>query len=212
MHNVFIDTYCADPSALLLGTRGSYGIEQIQFSFGPCWEGLDKIATFRAGTPDAVDAVIPATGVIDVPHEATNTAGRGHALVVRGMSGGVSLYTCNIQYTVLDRGETGGERTQPPTPDALQQYIDATHDDRIAAEGAAEAAGEHAVVAEEAADDAWEAAGHYPVIRNGTWWIWIASPDPESSGTYIDTGQPARGPIGQTVAMTNSEIDDIFNH
>ena len=165
------------------------------------------MATFRAGETDAVEVTIPASGEIAVPHEATQAPGL-HLLVVRGMADGVDLYSCNIRYQVLARAKCGGAASQPPTPDALQQYVEATRQDRAAAQAAAQEAEQSAATAADAAADAWVAAEHYPIVRGGTWWVWQGSPD--GSGGYVDTGQAARGPAGNYRFATNAEIDAIM--
>lgn len=207
MQEITIQEYYSVPSTVTLGTRGSYGRETLHIIFGPGWAGLEKVATWRAGEPAAVECIIPPDGVVPVPHEATGTPGV-HLLVIRGMDSGVDLYTCNIRYNVLDRAKTGGGSALPPTPDVLQQYIQGTKEDRLAAEQAAVDARKGAETALDAADDAWEAVEHYPIIRDDTWWIWQG--DPNGSGCYIDTGQPARGPMGHYVAATNAQIDAIM--
>lgn len=214
-HDLRICGYVCDARGpLLLGTRGSYGAERLRFSFDASWDGLERVVTLPAGTPDAVRVPVPASGEIDVPHEATAEAGR-HQMVVRGIRDGVERYTVAILYRVLPRPDADGGAAQEPTPDALAQYITATRDDRIAAEAAAQSAETSAEAAQEAADDAKESAGEaeasaarYPVVRNGTWWVWQGGAD----GDYVDTGQPAQGPEGRVEALTNLEIDEIFKH
>ena len=214
-HDIRICGYvCGVCGPLVLGTRGSYGAERLRFSFDEAWDGLEKIVTLPAGTQGAVRVPVPDSGEIDVPHEATAEAGR-HQMVVRGIRDGAELYTVGILYRVMNRPGADGGAAQEPTPDALAQYITATRDDRLAAEEAAHSAEASAEAAQEAADDAKESAGEaeasaarYPVVRNGTWWVWQGGAD----GAYVDTGQPAQGPEGRVQAMTNREIDEIFNH
>ncbi len=43
-----------------------------------------------------------------------------------------------------------------------------------------------------AANRAETAGEHYPIVNNGTWWLW----EPESA-TYVDTGKLARGEQGE---------------
>ena len=197
-HDVRICGYlCPLRTPLVLGTRGSYGAERLRFVFDDAWDGLERVVTLPAETQNAVRVPIPADGVIKVPPEATATAGR-HQMVVRGIGDGVERYTVGILYRVLRRPDADGGAQQEPTPDALAQYITATRGDRAAAEAAARDA-------RDAADEAEASASHYPVIRDGTWWVWTGGED----GAYTDTGQPAHGDGAE--AMTNQEIDNIFN-
>ena len=194
-HELRVRGYACETCApLVLGTRGSYGTERLRFSFDG-WDGLEKIVTFAAGEDGAAELIVPQSGEVDVPHEATARAGR-HLLVVRGTARGAEKYTVGILYRVLSRPDAGGGAPQEPTPDALAQYIAETKDDRSAAENAAE--------------QAQQAADRYPVVKDGTWWVWSAE-----DGDYADTGQPAQGPPGAdggVRAMTNREIDAIFQN
>lgn len=195
-HDVRICGYlCPSRTPLVLGTRGSYGAEHLRFAFDDTWDGLECVVTLPAETQNAVRVPIPADGVIEVPPEATATVGR-HQMVVRGIGDGVERYTVGILYRVLCRPGADGGAPQQPTPDALAQYITETKDDRSAAENAAK--------------QAQQAADRYPIVKGGTWWVWSAE-----DGDYADTGQPAQGPPGAdggVQAITNRELDEIFNH
>lgn len=111
---------------LHLGTCDSYGIEQLQITTGPEWQGLTITATFSAGgTALAPPIVVPENGIIDVPPGATAQALPAYApgvIVFRGVSDGVQRISTNILYIVLNHGPVDG--TAPaPTPSEWEQYI-----------------------------------------------------------------------------------------
>lgn len=80
--------------------------------------------------------------------------------------------------------------------------------DAIAAKNAAEnsktAASEKAAAAAVSAETAKKYSGKSPVIRNGTWWTWN-----DAANDYIDTGNPARGANGVSVAIEGYIAFDI---
>ena len=45
---VYVDKYSVSPYDIQIGTRGSVGIEILQFTFSPEWDGLQKRITFYA--------------------------------------------------------------------------------------------------------------------------------------------------------------------
>ena len=57
--------------------------------------------------------------------------------------------------------------------------------------------------AEAAAQDAEEAAGHYPKIENGVWMVWDAQ-----GGAYVSTGIEAQGPQGETGAVFTPSVSE----
>lgn len=109
---------------LRLGTWDSYGIEQLQIVPGPEWTGLVIKAVFvtAAGT---TPVVVPDSGLIDVPPEATAQALGVESpgmIVFSGVTAGVQRITCNLLYLVSDHAPIDG--TAPdPTPDQWQQYV-----------------------------------------------------------------------------------------
>lgn len=51
------------------------------------------------------------------------------------------------------------------------------------------------------------ATGHYPMIRNGNWWVWNLS-----QGAFVDTGVQAQGPQGdpgEDYVITQENIEEI---
>lgn len=109
---------------LQLGTRDSYGIEQLQINPGPEWAGLTITATFV--TPNSsTRMVVPASGLIDVPPEATAqtlTMGSPGVIVFAGVSDGVQRISTNVYYTVANHVPVEGSNPQP-TPSEWQQFV-----------------------------------------------------------------------------------------
>lgn len=126
MQKIYLEEYVAktDTPVLYLGTRGSYGIEQLQILPGKGWNGLAITAVFSADGELLADPVsIPASGIIDVPRGATHKAHSINApgrLVFCGVADGVQRITANLLYIVNDHAQEDGE-PPPPTPDVWAQ-------------------------------------------------------------------------------------------
>ena len=124
IHQIQVDGYCALFSGkwgrLQLGTFGSYGIEQLQISLGDSWTDLVVYANFV--TADGTTPVlVPESGLVDVPPEATAKPGMGN-IVLDGTADGVRIYSVNIPYIMLNHSDLSGE-APAPTPDKWEQYI-----------------------------------------------------------------------------------------
>ena len=122
VHNIFLCGYAAQTaSPLSLGTADSYGIEQLQVTTGEGWEGLAVTATFHPPAGEPVRLLVPMDGLLDVPPEATKSAGRlAHGRIVfAGTAEGVQRISCNVSYSLLPHAEVGGsESTATPSMDA----------------------------------------------------------------------------------------------
>ena len=124
IHQIQVDGYCARFDGkwgrLQLGTFGSYGIEQLQFSLGDSWTDLVVYANFV--TADGTTPVlVPESGLVDVPPEATAKPGMGN-IVLDGTADGVRIYSVNIPYIMLNHIDLSGE-APAPTPDRWEQYV-----------------------------------------------------------------------------------------
>lgn len=109
---------------LRLGTWDSYGIEQLQIIPGPEWEGLTITCTFVTST-SSTRMVVPASGLVDVPAEATAQAlniGNPGVIVFAGVSDGVQRISTNAYYTVANHASVEGGDPQP-TPSEWQQLV-----------------------------------------------------------------------------------------
>ena len=144
IHQIQVDGYCARFGGkwgrLQLGTFGSYGIEQLQITLGDSWTDLVVYANFV--TADGTTPVlVPESGLVDVPPEATAKPGMGN-IVLDGTADGVRIYSVDIPYIMLNHSDLSGE-APAPTPDRWEQYV-------AQVKGYADAAAESAKQAQEA--------------------------------------------------------------
>jgi len=153
-HEIALKGYFAttgeEPKPMLLGTRGSYGLEQLHLMRDGIWNGLTVTATFHPpGSGAAVTVAADADDNIDVPPEATQTAARiaPGKIVFLGLGDGVQPISADVRYTVLDHADAGGEASAGVTPDVWSQYVQQ-------AAGYAKTAAEEADRAENAAKQA----------------------------------------------------------
>ena len=143
---VYLTQYSAsvdDSPVLLLGTKDSYGNEQLQIIRSPEWEDLIITATFAAGdTPLASPVLVPEDGLIDVPAGATAERLPLEAcgvITFCGVADGVQRISTSLPYLVSDHGPIKG--TVPaPTPSEWEQFVAQVKSDADRAkQGAADA-------------------------------------------------------------------------
>ena len=159
IHQIQVDGYCARFGGkwgrLQLGTFGSYGIEQLQITLGDSWTDLVVYANFV--TADGTTPVlVPESGLVDVPPEATAKPGMGN-IVLDGTADGVRIYSVDIPYIMLNHSDLSGE-APAPTPDRWQQFVAQVKADADRAEQAAGAASDSAAAAAKSAEAAAESA------------------------------------------------------
>lgn len=171
IHQIQVDGYCARFGGkwgrLQLGTFGSYGIEQLQITLGDNWTNLVVYANFV--TADGTTPVlVPESGFVDVPPEATAKPGMGN-IVLDGTADGVRIYSVDIPYIMLNHSDLSGE-APAPTPDRWEQYVAQVkgYADAAAesAKGAAASEQNAADSAERAAQAAGEAAGAISQVQD----------------------------------------------
>lgn len=155
VHEIQLDGYCARFSGvgarLQLGTYGSYGIEQLHIELGENWQGLVVYANFV--TADGTTPVlVPESGLVDVPPEATAKPGTG-SIVLDGAADGVRLYSVDIPYLMLRHSALTGE-APAPTPDRWEQFVAEVKQYADSAQKSAESAAKSAELAQQAADTA----------------------------------------------------------
>lgn len=155
VHEIRLDGYCARFSGvgarLQLGTYGSYGIEQLHIELGESWQGLVVYANFV--TSDGTTPVlVPESGLVDVPPEATAKPGTGN-IVLDGTADGVRIYSADILYLTLKHSALTGE-APAPTPDRWEQFVAEVKQYSDAAAQSAEDAAKSAELAQQAADTA----------------------------------------------------------
>lgn len=159
-HDIYLNGYKAVTfeGPLRLGTYDSYGNERIRVLCSPEWNGLTIVATFKAA--NAVEVLVDADGMLDVPPEATATqqaaAGRC-ALTFVGTGEGRQTISCTTYYLVQDHA-TVGNVTPDPTPDKWQQFVDQVAADRTGAAAAAKEAARNAQDAKTAESNAKDSA------------------------------------------------------
>ena len=125
IHTVTINRYSAKAVGcalrLVLGTYGSYGIEKLQIHTDETWDGLLITANFvtRNGV---TSVVVPSSGLIDVPPEATEIPGDSK-IVIDGTDESRRIYTVNLPYMVIAHADIESGAPPAPTPDRWQQFV-----------------------------------------------------------------------------------------
>lgn len=155
---------------LVLGTRDSYGTEQLLLRPGPEWDGLAIDATFHNMPGDEGVTVLADTdGLVPVPPEACKRPSKYATITFRGVQDGVQRISCNLPYMVLDHAQVpGANSTATPSENAqaLAQMqtlrdgaVDAKNQAEAARDGAANSATAAAGSEKAAASSAVAAAG-----------------------------------------------------
>ena len=129
IHEIRMSQYSAVPADLTrrfsLGTRDSYGVEQLRIVPGEGWDGLAITATFHAPEGEAVQVIVPADGLIDVPPEATRSGSelpiKYGKIVFAGVADGVQRISCNLPYTVMEHAPVDGAASSGPSPSWYEQ-------------------------------------------------------------------------------------------
>lgn len=129
IHEIRLNQYSAVPAdrtrRFSLGTKDSYGIEQLRIVPGEGWDGLTITATFHPPEGEAVQVLVPADGLIDVPPEATRSGSelptKYGKIVFAGVADGVQRISCNLPYTVMDHAPVDGAASSGPSPSWYEQ-------------------------------------------------------------------------------------------
>lgn len=125
LHEVQLKGYSVRPGNLSLGTFDSYGIEQLHVTADDSWDGLDILAVFHAPNGDAKKVVVGADGMLNVPTEATaKQAGNGRIVFV-GLAENVQRITVDMGYNIKPHSDIEGDNPGVPTPDVVQQILQA---------------------------------------------------------------------------------------
>ena len=125
LHEVQLKGYSVRPGNLSLGTFDSYGIEQLHVTADDSWDGLDILAVFHAPNGDAKKVVVGADGMLNVPPEATaKQAGNGKIVFV-GLAENVQRITVDMGYNIKPHSDIEGDNPGVPTPDVVQQILQA---------------------------------------------------------------------------------------
>ncbi|MCI7323846.1 collagen-like protein [bacterium] len=129
IHEIRLNQYSAVPAdrtrRFSLGTKDSYGVEQLRIVPGEGWDGLTITATFHPPEGEAVQVLVPADGLIDVPPEATRSGSelplKYGKIVFAGVADGMQRISCNLPYTVLDHAPVEGAESSGPAPSWYEQ-------------------------------------------------------------------------------------------
>ena len=135
IHEIRLNQYSpqyAGGNRLRLGTSHSYGIERLHLILDEGWDGLAVTATFHSPAGLPVRMLMDTDGMVDVPPEATASAGLGK-IVISGVADDVQRISCNLTYTVMEHAHTFGGTSTGPTPDVISQILASTLEDRKAA-------------------------------------------------------------------------------
>lgn len=123
IHEIRLNQYSpqhAGGNRLQLGTSHSYGIERLHLILDEGWDGLAVTATFHSPAGLAVRMLMGADGMVDVPPEATASAGLGK-IVISGVADGVQRISCNLPYTVMGHEPVDGAASSGPSPSWYEQ-------------------------------------------------------------------------------------------
>lgn len=142
---------------LVLGTRDSYGTEQLLLRPGPEWDGLAIDATFH-NTPsdEGVTVLADTDGLVPVPPEACMQPSRYATITFRGVQDGVQRISCSLPYMVLDHAQVpGANSTATPSENAQAlAQMQTLRDGAVTAKAQAEAARDDAAHSAELAQQA----------------------------------------------------------
>lgn len=145
---------------LVLGTRDSYGTEQLLLRPGPEWEGLAIDATFHNVPNDnGVTVLADTDGLVTVPPEACKQPSKYATITFRGVQDGVQRISCSLPYMVLDHAQVpGANSTATPSENAqalaqMQDLRDGTVNAKNQAEAARDNAARSAELAQQAANN-----------------------------------------------------------
>ena len=111
---------------LRLGTWGSYGIEQLKVLADEEWSQMNAVTATFVTPYTSTRVVVPESGTIDVPQEATArplTIANAGRIVFAGVKDGVQCITNNIPFTVSDHAPVQGD-APTPTPSEWEQYAE----------------------------------------------------------------------------------------
>lgn len=142
---------------LVLGTRDSYGTEQLLLRPGPEWNGLAIDATFHNVSGDEGVTVLADTdGLVPVPPEACRQPSKYATITFRGVQDGVQRISCSLPYMVLDHAQVpGANSTATPSENAQAlAQMQTLRDGAVTAKTQAEAARDDAVRSAELAQQA----------------------------------------------------------
>lgn len=150
-YDVLVNNRMSYSPCIELGTRDSYGLEQIKIIRGEGWTELEVLAVFHTPGGAAIKKTVGADGVLEVPPEATaGLAGHGKIVFV-GLAEDKQRITADLTYTIRDHSDIDGDNPGTPTPDVVQQILENSNNAVRVAQAAKDAAENAHRAAEDAA-------------------------------------------------------------
>lgn len=158
-YDVLVNNRMSYSPCIELGTKDSYGLEQIKIIRGEGWTELEVLAVFHTPGGAAIKKTVGADGVLEVPPEATaGLAGQGKIVFV-GLAEDKQRITADLAYSIRDHSGIDGDNPGTPTPDVVQQILENSNNAVRVAQAAKDAAENAYRAAEDAAIKAGEEAG-----------------------------------------------------
>lgn len=121
-HNIAVDNYSITPETIDVGTKGSYGNEQLNLTLSKQWDDLIvKISFFP---PNHVPMVVIYSGEpIPIPAESTRNGGTTQYMISGHTSGRV-IKSLIGRLNVLNTLDTATTPPNSPTPTEMEQVYD----------------------------------------------------------------------------------------
>ena len=196
---VQLNGWQAQPKELILGVKGNYGVDTLTINWSPEWEELEKIVVFDAGNENgAVQVALLEGHDVQIPQQVLQKSGIC-PIVIYGTAEGKARYSAAVLGMVLDRPSVQGEEGMPIEPNLWEQYLIQFQQQRQQAQQASKSAQQASELAQQASEDASKAAQEaaervekYPIIQDGTWWVWNSEIQ-----KYEDSGSSAEGKTGE---------------
>ena len=105
-------------------TSGSVNAYTARFEFSTDWDGMDRVAVFKAGA-ESRSVPLDESGECTIPWEVLTSHGQQLTAGVYGTrDGDVVLPTVWASLGTILEGVTAGEGARPPTPDLWRQELD----------------------------------------------------------------------------------------
>ena len=139
-YDVLVNNRMSYSPCIELGTKDSYGLEQIKIIRGEGWTELEVLAVFNTPGGAAIKKTVGADGVLEVPPEATaGLAGQGKIVFV-GLAEDKQRITADLAYSIRDHSGIDGDNPGTPTPDVVQQILENSNNAVRVAQAAKDAA------------------------------------------------------------------------
>ena len=115
------NNYSLSPRRVIAGTRGSYGIEKLEFAFSPEWNGLTKQVTFYPVQGNPV-SVLYENEPINIPSEVMLYDGVAQ-FTLSGCRDEITLISVTGYLDVFDSNDPVSDPALQPTPREISRII-----------------------------------------------------------------------------------------